>query len=55
MNIPDEVIRWLKENAYAAKGKEHWFLRDFPKDEIPDSLHVPMNKRIWRPIQEKLG
>ena len=54
MNIPSEVLKWLKENAYAVKDGEHWFITDFPEDEIPDNLHIPMNKRRWQPIQQEI-
>uniref|UniRef100_A0A6M3JLH0 Uncharacterized protein n=1 Tax=viral metagenome TaxID=1070528 RepID=A0A6M3JLH0_9ZZZZ len=44
--------KWLKDNAYAVKGKDCWFLPDFPNDRIPDRLEIPMNERSWREITE---
>ena len=52
MQISKEVIQWLRENAYAFKEGEHWFLPDFPKDQIPDKLEIPMRKRIWQALKE---
>jgi len=54
MKISDEVLRWLKENAYAVKGKGYWFLPSFPLDEMPDSLHIPINKHSWQQIRATL-
>ena len=45
-----ELLKWLKENAYAVKGDAHWFLPDFPIDQIPDKLEIPINKRSWSKI-----
>ena len=54
MEINNEVLKWLKENAYAVKGKgDYWFLADFPQDSIPDRLEIPMNKRLWGDISRR--
>ena len=55
MTISDEVLKWLKENAYAVKGENYWFITDFPPNEIPESLHIPIKKRSWQQIRDQLG
>ena len=49
MIVPQEVIKWLKENAYAEKDGEFWFVTDFPKDRLPERLIIPLGKRsrLW--------
>ena len=47
MKTPTEVIKWLKDNAYAVKGKDYWLLSDFPLNELPDKLEIPMNRKRW--------
>ena len=51
MKITSEVLRWLKDNAYAVKGEDYWFLPDFPTDQTPDKLEIPINKRKWLNIK----
>jgi len=51
MKITIDIARWLKENAYAAKGDKYWFLPDFPSEEIPDRLEIPIKKRSWENIR----
>ena len=51
MQLTEDVVKWLKENAYAVKDKDYWFLNDFPSDQIPDRLEIPMNKQAWRKWQ----
>jgi len=50
MEIPLEVIKWLKNNAYAVKEKDYWFLSDFPPDMVPEKLEIPMRSRMWKLI-----
>ena len=47
MKLTKDIVKWLKENAYAIKGKEYWLLSDFPNEQIPDKLEIPINKRSW--------
>lgn len=58
MKISNEVIKWLKDNAYAVRndGKVdvYWLLRDFPVECVPDKLHIPISKRSWQEINNKL-
>jgi hypothetical protein len=51
------VIRWLMDNAYAAKGEEYWLIRDFPSDNTPDRLHIPIKPqtKVWREIKKALA
>lgn len=55
MLIPDVVLKWLMENAYAAKGDDYWFIMDFPSNDTPDRLHIPIKKHSWGQIRDKLG
>ena len=48
--IPIEVIKWLKESAYAVKGAGYWFITDFPNNQTPDSLHIPLKEKGWQAI-----
>ena len=50
MKIPNEVIKWLKENAYAVEDENYYFLPDFPQDKIPDRLQIPVDKRLWKEL-----
>ena len=52
MILTKDIIRFLKENAYAVKGGEYWFLSDFPSDQMPERLEIPMNKRAWEQLKE---
>jgi len=52
MKITNEVRKWLKENAYAAKGADIYFITEFPIGEVPDRLIIPIKKRSWRETQE---
>ena len=47
MKLTKDVARWLKENAYAVKGGEYWFLPDFPDGQVPDKLEIPIKKQSW--------
>jgi len=53
MKISKEVIKWLNENAYALKNNEWYFLPDFPKDERPRCLEIPVNKKLWKSITQE--
>jgi len=55
MKITDEVRKWLKENAYAAKDADVYFITDFPVGEVPDRLIIPIKKRSWQQILDKLS
>ena len=50
MKISNEVIQWLRENAYAVKSGEHYFLPDFPLDKVPDILQIPITKKLWQAL-----
>jgi len=52
LELTKDVARWLKENAYAVKGGETWFLPDFPDEKIPDRLVIPITKRSWGEYEE---
>ena len=54
MKVSSEIMKWLEENAYAMKNGDYWFLTDFPKDQIPYRLEIPMNKMVWKAMQEEL-
>ena len=47
MHLSKDVVQWLKENAYAVKGEEYYFLDDFPRGQVPNNLVIPVNKRLW--------
>ena len=51
MEINDEVLKWLKANAYAVKEEEYWFLSDFPENQTPDRLEIPINNKNWGKIR----
>ena len=48
MKLTKEVVKWLEENAYAVKEKQYWLLRDFPSDQVPERLEIPVNKGFWK-------
>ncbi len=50
MKVSEEVVKWLRENAYAVKGDEFYFLPDFPPEQTPDYLHIPIRPKKWREI-----
>lgn len=51
MRTSNEVLKWLKGNAYAVKGNNYYTMADFPEDDVPDRLHIPLRKRAWREIR----
>ena len=51
MKTSIEVLTWLKRNAYAVKGDDYYLMTDFPQNEVPDRLHIPLKKRAWREIR----
>jgi hypothetical protein len=55
MKLTGDIVKWLEENAYAVKNGEHWFLVDFPNDQIPDKLEVPVKKRLWEQLVRDEG
>lgn len=52
MELTEDVIRWLEENAYAVKGKEYRFFSDFPSDQVPDRLQIPIGKKLWEKLNK---
>ena len=50
MEMTREVAKWLRENAYAVKDKDYWFLPDFPQSQVPDKLEIPMKDKAWQSI-----
>ena len=54
MKLTKDVVKWLKENAYAAKAEEYWFLPDFPSEQTPDKLEIPIRKKTWSEITQSL-
>lgn len=52
--MPDEVKKWLNEEAYAVKGKDYYYIKDFPENLIPDRLEIPMTPKRWGNIKEQL-
>ncbi len=48
MKLSSEVIKWLRENAYAFKDEDCYFLPDFPQDKVPDRLQIPVKKKLWQ-------
>ena len=54
MKMSDEVLKWLRENAYAVKEEGFWLVSDFPIGNVPDRLHIPVNKRFWQQILTKV-
>lgn len=54
MELTEDTMKWLKENAYAIKGEDFWFLPDFPDDQIPDRLEIPIKKRSWENIKSQV-
>ena len=55
MKISEEVVKWLREKAYAVKGEDYYFLTDFPPDEIPDNLHIPVKQKLWQQLLDLMG
>ncbi len=55
MDLTEAVVKWLRENAYAVKKGEYWFLSDFPSDQIPDRLEIPIRKRDWANWKTKVA
>jgi len=51
LNLPDEVEKWLKENAYAIKGQDAYFVTDFPQDKQPDYLIIPVTNHNWKALR----
>ena len=51
MMIPHEIIKWFRENTYAVKDGDYWFITDFPDGKIPDNLSVPVKKKMWNEIK----
>ena len=54
MKLTQDIARWLKENAYAVKDDEYWFLPDFPNEQTPDRLEIPIKKRAWGKYKEAM-
>ena len=54
MKITSEIAKWLRENAYAVKGSEYWFLSDFPSSQTPDRLEIPMKDKAWQSILKSI-
>jgi len=54
MQLTEGIVKWLKENAYAVKEGIYWFLPDFPSDQIPDRLEIPIKKRSWEKLKTGL-
>jgi len=52
MKMTREIWQWLQENAYASKEGDYWRLSDFPPNQIPDYLAIPITKSVWRKIKE---
>ena len=52
MKLTEDIVRWLKENAYAVKGEDYYFLPDSPGEQIPDRLEIPINKRTWEKFRQ---
>jgi hypothetical protein len=52
MKINKEVVLWLRENAYAIKDEQAWFLPDFPDDKIPHHLMIPVTPGFWKSFRE---
>ena len=48
MELTEDVAKWLRKNAYAVKGEDYWFLSDFPSEQTPDKLAIPVSKRSWK-------
>ncbi len=54
MKLTKDVVKWLKENAYVLKDNEYWFLPDFPSEQTPDRLEIPVSKQSWRKLAEAM-
>ena len=48
MKFTEDVQKWLRENAYAVKGDDYWFLPDFPSEQVPDRLEIPIKGQSWK-------
>jgi len=55
MKITKETAEWLNENTYAFKKGDWYFLPDFPKDQVPERLEIPVNKKSWQMTKDLLS
>lgn len=51
MELTEDVEKWLRKNAYAVKGGNYWFLPDFPSEQTPDKLEIPVSNRSWEKLK----
>lgn len=54
MELTEDMAKWLMGNAYAVKREKYWFLPDFPSEQTPDKLEIPINKKSWDKMKQRV-